>query len=134
MSEASRKIPETHLQPPFALELIDLNAHPDGALLRMIAEATKAREAYELLTERGYRKGMAKADRAERAAAYCAVTKIEVSIIATPARTGFGLLAKALFALEHRSTRDPEASNFTWGPWGLLFSVVNDGVRIGAFS
>ncbi len=133
MSEASPKIPPIPPAPPFALELIDLDAHPDGALLRLIAEGTKAREAYALLTERRYRKGMARADRAECSAAYCAAGQIEVRIIATPARTGFGLLAKALFTLEHNDITRPHGANLTWGIGGLLFSVVNDSVRIGSF-
>jgi hypothetical protein len=120
--------------PPFKLELVDLDAHPDGVLLRLIAEGTKAQEAYDLLTQRRYRKCMARADRAELSAAATAAFQLETKIVAIPARTSFGLLAKAMFALGHPRTRDRNGANLTWGLGGLLFSVVEDSVRMGAFS
>jgi hypothetical protein len=80
---------------PFKLELIDLDANPDGELLRLIAQGTKAREAYGLLTKRGYWRGQARADRAELSAVFCAKTKLEWAIIGTQAKTPFGLSAKA---------------------------------------
>jgi hypothetical protein len=134
MSEAIGKNTPPATPLPFALEVIDLDAHPDGTLLRLIAEGTKAREAYYLLTQRRYRKGMAKADRAEGSAAFRTVMLTEARIIGTGARTGFGLLAKTMFALEHRDATEPHRANLTWGIGGLLFSVVNDSVRMGAFS
>jgi hypothetical protein len=41
---------------------------------------------------------------------------------------------RPLFALEHEATIDVHASNLTWGVGGLLFSVVNDGIQMGAFA
>jgi hypothetical protein len=119
---------------PLPLTLIDLEQHPDGELLRLIAQGTKAREAYYLLTKRGYRRGLAKADRAEVSAAYCARFRLETTIVATPAKTKFGLTAKALFALEHEATANVHGANLTWGIGGLLFAVVNDAMQMGAFA
>jgi hypothetical protein len=45
MAKASRKITPTSLTPPFPADLIDLDTHPDGTLMRNCAEATKLLDA-----------------------------------------------------------------------------------------
>ncbi|MCB8878258.1 hypothetical protein [Acidisoma silvae] len=117
-----------------AFQLIDLDQHPDGELLRLIAQGTNAREKYQALNRRGHRRGKAIADRQEVGDAFGVRMRLECRIINTPAKTPFGLTAKAMFALEHESVADVHASNLTWGVGGLLFSVVNDAILTGALS
>lgn len=133
MAKRTATTPEgTRALPVF--ELIDLDQHADGKLLRLIAQATKAREAYWFLKKRGHRRGLARADRAEVVEAFAARMRLENAVIALAAKTTFGLTAKALFALEHECAADVHASNLTWGIGGLLYSVVNDGLHLGVAS
>jgi hypothetical protein len=134
MSEAKKRLRPPVERPPFSLQLIDLDAHPDGDLLRLIAQGTKARESYGLLKKRRYRRGQARADRVELREAFGARMRLECAIIGTQAKTPVGLTAKALFALEDEAVANVHVSGLTWGVGGLLFSVVNDGMRMGAFA
>jgi hypothetical protein len=69
MSEANRTLTPAASWPPRQPELIDLNTHPDGDLLRLCAALAKTRDA---------------------------VAHLEAAIVATPSRTADGCRAKGL--------------------------------------
>ena len=113
---------------PLPLELVDLSCHPDGELLRMLSRGTSLRER-EWSERLPTGKHLGK-DRRRNYNQLCHdIWKLDLAIIKHPARTKFGVHAKALYALEHR---DAEGKAPTHGSHGLLFSVLSDALRIGA--
>lgn len=112
------------------LTLIDLEQHPDGELLRMIARATVLRER-EWLDRLPPAKHLGKEKRRDYNQLCHDLWKLDMAIASHPATTRFGVHAKALYAVEHR---DFEAKAPTCSGLGLVFSVLSDALRTGALS
>lgn len=112
------------------LTLIDLEQHPDGELLQMIARGTALRER-EWLERLPRGKHLGKEKRRAYNQLCQDLWKLDMAIARQLATTRFGVHAKAIYAVEHPSF---EAQAPTYGGSGLTFSVLSDALRTGSLA
>jgi hypothetical protein len=109
MREATNQPTSRKRKSPLPFEIVDLTTHPDGQLLRLIAEATVMRD----------RPGVAGWKLKD-------FIDIDDQIGPLEPATRFGLHAKALYALGNQD-RDLRV----FGLHGVAFSVIEDAMRMG---